>query len=74
MSIAREAAAIIGLTLVFHANSVDIYKDGALIDSASLGGKLADTGNNVNLALVISSIATIALAAGFVAKKRLANA
>ena len=74
MAIAQEAADILGLTLVFHAHSVDIYKDGVLIDSGSLGGKLVYTGNSVNLALVISSIATIALAAGFVAKKRLANA
>jgi len=74
MKIAQQAADILGLTLVFHAHSVDIYKDGTLIDSGSLGGKLAYTGNSVNLALVISSIATIALAAGFVAKKRLANA
>ena len=74
MAIAREAAAIIGLTLVFHPHSVDVYKDGVLIDNVTLGNKLVYTGNNVNLALVISSIATIALAAGFVAKKRLANA
>lgn len=74
MAIAKDAAASIGLTLVFHAHSVDIYKDGTLIDSATLGGKLAYTGNNTNLALVISSVAVIALAAGLVAKKRLANA
>ena len=75
MEIAKEAADILGLKLVFHPNSVDVYdKDGKLIDTVTLGGKLVYTGNRVNVVLVISSIAIIALAAGFVAKKRLANA
>lgn len=74
MAIGQQAADVLGLTLIFHAHSVDIYKDGKYIDTASLGSKLVYTGNSVNLALVISSIAIIALATGFVAKKRLANA
>ena len=80
MAIANEAAAILGLTLVFHPDSVDVYKDGVLLDTMTLGsittgnGKLVYTGNDINLALVISSVAIIALAAGVVAKKRLANA
>lgn len=74
MRIAREAAAIAGLTLVFHPHSVDIYKDGVLIDTATMGSKLVYTGNNTNLALVISSVVIIALTAGIVTKKRLANA
>lgn len=74
MALAQQAADVIGLKLVFHANSVDVYKDGTLIDTVTLGNKLVYTGNNVNVALVVSSVAIIALAAGFVAKKRLANA
>ena len=75
MALAHKAASIVGVRLVFHPHSVDAYgKDGKFIDTFTLGGKLAYTGNSVNLALVISSIATIALATGFVAKKRLANA
>ena len=75
MTIAKEAADVIGLKLVFHPQSVDIYdKDGKLIDTTTLGKKLAYTGNSINYVLVISSIATIALVAGFVTKKRLANA
>ena len=75
MAIAQEAADVIGVKLVFHAHSVDVYKDGKLIESASLGDKLAYTGNNINIALVISSVAIIALATtAFVAKKRFANA
>ena len=75
MAIAQEGADVIGVKLVFHAHSVDVYKDGKLIESATLGNKLAYTGNNINLALVISSIAIFALATtGVVVKKRLANA
>lgn len=75
MALAQQAADVIGVKLVFHANSVDVYdKDGTHIDTVTLGNKLVYTGNNVNVALVVSSVAIIALAAGFVAKKRLANA
>ena len=75
MAIAREAADVIGLKLVFHPHSVDVYDtNGKLIDNATLGNELIYTGNNINYVLVISSIATIALVAGIVAKKRLANA
>ena len=74
MSIAREAAASIGLTLVFHPNSVDIYKDGVFIDNATLGTKLVYTGNNINIALIISLVAVSALSLGFIARKKLAYA
>ena len=75
MKIAQEAADIIGLKLVFHPHSVDIYKDGKLIETATLGNKLAYTGNNINIALVMSLVTVIALATtGFVAKKKFANA
>lgn len=75
ISIAQEAASIIGLTLKFNANSVEVYKDGVLIDTGSLGDeKAAYTGNNVNTALVVSLVAVLALAIGLVAKKRMANA
>jgi hypothetical protein len=75
ISIAQEGAAVAGLTLNFKAHSVEVYKDGTLVDTATLGSDtLAYTGNNVNVALVVSSIAVIALASAVVAKKRLANA
>ena len=74
MAIAQQGADVIGLKLVFHPHSVDIYKEGKLVESATLGNKLAYTGSNINIALVISSVAVIALATGIVAKKRLANA
>lgn len=75
MSISQEAAEIAGLTLKFNKNSVEVYKDGVLIDTGSLGNEtLKYTGNNVNVALVISLVAVLALAIGLVAKKRMANA
>lgn len=75
MAIAQEGADVIGIKLVFHPHSVDVYKDGKLIETVTLGNKLAYTGNNINMALVISSVVIIALATtGFLAKNRLANA
>ena len=73
-SIANEAASIVNVTLVFKTGSVEIYKDGKLIETVSVttNGKLAYTGNN-NIVLVVSSIAVIALAS-VVARKKLANA
>ena len=75
-SLAVEAADIIGLTLTFSNRTVQIYKDGKLIDTVSAddGSKLAYTGNNTNAILVVSSVAVIALAVGFAARKKFANA
>lgn len=73
--IANEAASIVNVTLVFKTGSVEIYKNGKLIETvtvSSTSGKLAYTGNN-NIVLVVSSIAVIALAS-VVARKKLANA
>lgn len=73
-TIANEAASIVDVTLSFKTNSVDVYKNGKLIESVSENnGKLAYTGNN-NIVLVVSSIAVIALASVAVARKKIANA
>ena len=73
-TIANQAASIVDVTLVFKASSVELYKDGKLIETVSNNsGKLAYTGNN-NTVLVVSSIAVIALASIAVARKKLANA
>lgn len=75
-TIANEAASAVGVTLNFGTSSVEVYKDGKLIETiTSSNGKLAYTGNNVNMILVVSSVAVIALiaTATVVAKKRLAN-
>lgn len=73
-TIANEAASIVDVTLVFKTSSVEIYKNGKLIETVGNNtGKLAYTGNN-SIVLVVSSIAVIALASVAVARKKLANA
>ena len=60
----------------FKSGNVEVYKDGKLIETlgVSNNGKLVYTGNNTNVILVVSSVAVVALAAGFVARKKIANA
>ena len=73
-TIANEAASVLGLTLTFKSGNVEVYKDGKLIETiSSKDGKLAYTGNNTAIAIAVSSIAVVALAAGLVARKK-ANA
>lgn len=73
-TIANQAASIVDVTLIYKSGSVEIYKNGKLIETVTNNnGKLAYTGNN-NMVLVVSSIAVIALASVAVARKKLANA
>lgn len=74
-SLANEAASILGVTLVFKAGNVEVYKDGTLVETLSYSNdKLAYTGNTVNMVLVVSSVAVIALVATYVvARKRLST-
>ena len=73
-TIANQAASIVDVTLTYKSGSVEIYKNGKLIETVTNNnGKLAYTGNN-NMVLVVSSIAVIALASVAVARKKLANA
>ena len=73
-SIANSAADIIDVKLVFKKNTVEIYNNaGKLIETiGNNNGKLAYTGNNVNVVLTTSVIAIIALAIT-VATKRILN-
>ena len=70
-SIARSAAEIIDVKLVFKKGYVEIYDStGKLIETVGQNnGKLAYTGNNVNVVLTTSVIATIALAITVVTKR-----
>lgn len=70
-TIATSAADIIDVKLVFKKGSVEIYDNtGKLIETvAENNGKLAYTGNNVNVILVTSVIAIIALAITVVSKR-----
>lgn len=74
-TIANEAASIVGVSLTFKKGAVEIYKDGKLIETiTNTNGKLAYTGNEVNVMLIAAStIAVIALTA-VVIKKRTAVA
>jgi len=73
--IAKEAADIIGVTLVYKNGTVEVYKAGKKIDVYTFGTKTAAyTGNNITL-VVASSVAVIALVAvAFVVRKKFANA
>ena len=68
--IAKSAAEIVNVTLVFKTSSVEIYKNGKLIETVTANnGKLAYTGNNLNMILVVSTISIIALAITVAAKR-----
>ncbi len=76
-SLANQAASIADVTLDFKSDGVNVYdENGTLLDSISADtlGKLAYTGNSVNVVLVVSSVAVVALAAGMIARKKFANA
>lgn len=65
-----EAAKIIDATLVFKTKSVEIYKNGKLIDIVTNNaGRLSYTGNEVNVALIAGITSVIALASAVVVKK-----
>ena len=70
-SIATSAADIIDVKLVFKKKTVEIYDNaGKLIETVGQNnGKLAYTGNNVNVVLTTSVIAVIALAITVVTKR-----
>ena len=75
LTLANEAASIAGVTLDVKADSVDVIVGGEVWTSLSTDGKVPYTGNDMNVALVVSSIAVIALAAvvaTVATKKRLA--
>ena len=74
-TIANDAANVIDLSITFKPGTAEIYKNGKLIETVTMNnGKLAYTGNNINIVLVVSSVAIIALAAVVVARKKFANA
>ncbi len=72
-SIANSAASEVGVSLVFKAQGVEIWKNGKkLMVVTNHDGKLAYTGNSLNIvAITVSSVAAIALAAVII-KKRIA--
>lgn len=69
ISIANEAAIILGVTLNFSNNSVEVYKDGRKIEVITLSNeKLAYTGKDTSI-IALSGLAIIAVAMAFGIKK-----
>ena len=75
-NIAKEAAEIIDVQLVFSTGKVEVVKDGKIIETITNNdGKLAYTGNSVNIVLaVVATVAVIALAVAAVSRRKVANA
>lgn len=72
--LATEAAAILNIKLSWKGTRVEIIYNGKVEDVLDFSDKLTYTGNESNIALVVSSVAVVALAAGIIARKKLANA
>ena len=72
--LATEAAAILNVKIAWDGAKVTIYYEGRVEDVIEFSDKLPYTGNDTNIALVVSSVAVVALAAGFIARRKLANA
>ena len=69
-SIANSAASILDVKIVFQSGKVEIYDNtGKLIQTMGESGKLAYTGNDVNVVLTISAIAVSALAVAIMTKR-----
>lgn len=76
IALAKEGAEAVGLTLVVDGDYVYLSKDGKVVDARPMtsSNTLAYTGNSVNMTVVVSLVAAIALVAVIVAKKRLSYA
>ena len=75
-SIATEAAKSVDLKLVFNKKSVAIYNnDGKLVETVSnTNGKLAYTGNVVNVVVLATTVVALVAVSAVVARKRIVNA
>ena len=72
--ISTEAAAIVNVKIVWRGSTVDIYYNGKVEDTLSFSKNMTNTGDETNIALVVSSVAVVALAAGLVIRKKIVNA
>ncbi len=70
IDLANRAAAIAGVTLDFKSRGIDVYKDGVMINSLSLSGKLPYTGNTATPIIIASAVAMIAIATIILVKKK----
>ena len=73
-SLCQETADIVGVTLTYRNGTAEVYKNGKKVEVFYFtDGKLAYTGNNINIVLVVSSVAVIALATVYIVRKKKAN-
>lgn len=73
-NLATEAATILGVKIVWRGTTVDVYYNGQIEETLSFSSTMTNTGDETNYVLVGSSIAVVALAAGFLLRKKFANA
>lgn len=78
MDLANAAAEAAGVTLTFKNGTIEVYKDGKLIETVNFngttGGKLAYTGNSNMLFVVVPGVVLIAGAIFLISKKGLKSA
>ena len=73
-ALCQETASLVGATLTYRNGTVEVYKDGKKVEVFYFtDGKLAYTGNNMNIVLVVSSVAMIALATIYIVRKKKTN-
>ena len=72
----NEVKSIVDLKLVFNKKSVAIYnKDGKLVETVSnTNGKLAYTGNVVNVVVLATTVVALVAVSAVVTRKRIVNA
>ncbi len=69
-----EAAAILDVKVVWNGAVATIMHDGVTEEVLDFSDEMPNTGNEINGALVVSSIAVVALTAGLLLRKKFANA
>ena len=73
-SICQEGAKIVNVTLTYRNSTVEVYKVGKKIETFTFtNGKLAYTGSEVNMFLVISLVAIIGIATVVIVRKKLSH-
>ena len=72
--LAREAASLLDVKLVWNNVKAEAYYDGKLIDVLVFESRLPYTGENINIALIVSTVAVCVLTACVLARKKLAYA
>ena len=73
-ALCQEIASLVGATLTYRNGTAEVYKNGKKIEVFYFtDGKLAYTGNNINIVLVVSSVAVIALATVYIVRKKKTN-